>query len=206
MGIRFYDEALLGKFSKWTKDTQVHIMGVNDTKRMFSLIADKGNDNPIKLPLIAISRPGGYKVISKSKQPRSYMGFSADGNSKSTAQLNAIPVEIDYQIDIYTRYLEEADEYARNIVFNIINYPKLSIEIPYENMELTHVANIRMVSEVEDNSDVPERLVPGQFTRLTIGINIDDAYLFDVRIRDNLSIAYVELSQKSSHTEGVKIT
>jgi chorismate synthase len=57
----------------------------------------------------------------------------------------------------------------------------------------THISNIRLTTEVEDNSDIPERLISGQFTRLTIGIDIDDAYLFDVRIRDNLSIVEGQL-------------
>ena len=39
-----------------------------------------------------------------------------------------------------------------------------------------------------NNSDIPERLVSGQFTRMTMRIDIDDAYLFDVRYRDVYSI------------------
>ena len=65
----------------------------------------------------------------------------------------------------------------------------MNIEIPYEDCKLTHDANIRISSEVDDNSDIPERFMPGQFSRLTLGINIDDAYLFDVRLRDNLTIS-----------------
>ena len=106
--------------------------------------------------------------------------------------LQAVPIGIGYQIDVYTRYLAEADEYARNLVYNIINYPKLTIEIPYENSKLQHDANIRILSDVEDNSDIPERLISGQFSRFTIGINIDDAYLWDVRIKDNLKLSIVQ--------------
>ena len=101
-------------------------------------------------------------------------------NNETTKNLKAIPISIPYQIDIYTRYQDEADEYARNIVYNIINYPKLDIIIPYYDENYTHHSNIRMQSDIEDTSDVPERLVPGQFTRMTIHIYIDDAYLFDI--------------------------
>lgn len=194
MGVRFYDEALLAKFQKWTAGTHVTLTGVNETKKLFEVIADKTNDKPIQLPLIAISRNGGYTVQSKYKQPRSYMGHTIARSTDNGAKLNAIPIGINYQLDIYTRYLEEADEYARNIVFNIINYPKLEVEIPYESSGRTHVANIRLTTEVEDNSDIPERLISGQFTRLTIGFDIDDAYLFDVRIRDNISIVEGQLN------------
>ena len=86
------------------------------------------------------------------------------------------------------KYLQEADSYARNLVFNIINYPVVTIDIPYYDLGISHESNIRLVSDVEDNSDIPERLISGQFKRYTIGINIDDAYLFDVRVKDNLRL------------------
>lgn len=193
MAVRFYDEALLKKFQKWTQDTHIHLAGVNETKRLFEVVSDIKNDKPIELPLISLSRPGGYTIQEKYKQPKSYMGSTMIQTEDAGAKLNAIPIGISYQIDVYTRHLAEADEYARNIVFNIINYPKLQIEIPYEDSGLFHDANIRLTTDVEDNSDIPERLISGQFTRLTIGIDIDDAYLFDVRVRDNLSIVESEL-------------
>lgn len=193
MAVRFYDEALLKKFQKWTADTQVQLTSVNETRRLFEVIADKQNDKPLQLPLISLSRVGGYTIQEKYKQPRSYNGSKMILTTTSGAKLNAIPIGISYQIDIYARHLAEADEYARNIVFNIINYPKLNIEIPYEDSGLSHDANIRLITDVEDNSDIPERLISGQFTRFTIGIDIDDAYLFDVRVKDNLSIVEGQL-------------
>ena len=198
MAVRFYDEALVAKLKKWTQDTDVTLLGVNETKRRFEVLADKNNDQPIKLPLITLSRNGGYTILSKNKKPLSYDGNTFVRSNDKSALLNGIPISIQYQIDIYTRYLEEADEYARNIVFNIVNYPKLNIEIPYEDLGLTHDANIMLSSDVDDNSDIPERLIPGQFTRLTIGIVIDDAYLFDVHIKKNLSIVEGAVTDCSS--------
>lgn len=194
MAVRFYDDALLAKFQRWTKDTGILLTGINDTKTMFSVTADRKNDNPIQLPLITLSRPGGYDILMKYKQPLSHSSLTIAQNSNYGAKLNAIPIDIHYQIDIYCRHLAEADEYARNIVFNIINYPVLEIEIPYEDIKFSHKGNIRLITSVEDNSDIPERLIPGQFTRLTIGVSIDDAYLFDVRIKDNISIVEGQLS------------
>lgn len=198
MGVRFYDDALLRKLNTWTAGTNTHITGVDESKRLFELISDTQNDRNIQLPLIALSRKGGYVILNKNKRPISCQGVLVQANQQKSATLNAIPIGISYQIDIYTRYLSEADEYARNIVFNIINYPKLNVEIPYEDLNLTHDANIRIVTEVEDNSDIAERLIPGQFTRLTIGIDIDDAYLFDVRIKDNVSIVSTLLQISNS--------
>lgn len=194
MGVRFYDEALLNKLHSWTAGTEVTLTGVNETKRLFETVIDKTNDRQIKLPLIALSRPGGYTILNRNKQPLSYNGSTFVTNKERSAKVNAIPIGIAYQLDIYTRYIEEADEYARNFIFNIINYPKLTIELPYEDLGIKHDANIRITSDIDDNSDIPERLIPGQFTRLTLGINIDDAYLFDVRVKDNLSIKEISVN------------
>ncbi len=188
MSVKLYDDALLQKLLNWTRDTQVTIVSPDDSRTLFSVVADKNNDTPIQLPLIALKRPGGFSILRKGKSPLSASGATLDATKYSTKQLNAIPISIPYQIDIYTRYLEEADEYVRNIVFNIINYPKLDIVIPYNDENRIHESNIRLEGEVSDNSDIPERLIKGQFTRMTMRIYIDDAYLFDVRYRDVLKV------------------
>lgn len=200
MAVRFYDEALLAKLKYWTAGLNVFLTGVNESRRFFEVLADTGNDESIKLPLIALSRPGGYSIQNKNQRPLAHAGSTYIVNRERGGYVNAIPISINYQIDIYTRYLAEADEFARNIIFNIINYPKLNIEIPYEDLGITHDANIHINSEVEDNSDIPERLIPGQFTRLTLNIVIDDAYLFDVRITNNIEIKDIEVSSDLDST------
>lgn len=208
------------------------VLGVNETSRLFQVVADKTNDSPIKLPLICLSRSGGYQITNINKRPITYDGVRIAGYdgyvvtdienqvqagpfinyelackrkaelvrqtnepyyvyrvNGNVATLNAIPIQINYQLDIYTRYLAEADAYTRNFVFNIINYPTLQVQIPYNGMFLEHTANIRISENIEDLSSIPERLIAGQFTRLALNINIDDAYLWDTRIRDVINIA-----------------
>ena len=194
MSLKLYDDALLAKFRRWTLDTSITLTGVNESTRLFSTVADRTNDKPIQLPLIALSRPGGFIIVDKYKQPKSYNGTKVAYNDVRGAQLNAIKINIPYQIDVYARYQEEADEYIRNIVFNIINYPLVTIDIPYHDLGISHDSNIVISSDVEDNSDIPERLIADQFKRFTLGILIDDAYLFDVRVKDNIRIAEVILN------------
>lgn len=189
MSVSLYDNALLAKFNKWTAGSPVLLTGVNETTRLFEVLSDKSNDKPIQLPLIALSRPGGYTISNKNKRPLTFNAHTFQITESRGAKVNVVPIEISYQIDVYARYLEEADEYARNLVFNIINYPKLTVALPYENLGITHDANIRLASDVDDNSDIPQRLISGQFTRFTMTLNIDDAYLFDVRVHDNVSVS-----------------
>ena len=60
--------------------------------------------------------------------------------------------------------------------------------LPYQGMDVKHQSSVRIEPNVEDNSDIPERLIPHQFTRQTLNVTIDDAYLWDVKIRDNIQI------------------
>ena len=192
MGIYLYDEALTSKIQSWTSSTDLHVYSPDDTTRLFEVVADTSNDEPFKLPLIAISRTSSFDV-TPFKQPLAYDGATTDASYERSLQLNAIPIQLQYKIDVYTRYRREADEYVRNLLFNIINFPTLEILIPYNDKDIYHQSTLTLANSVEDLSNIPERLAPGQFTRYQISISVDNAYLWDVRVRDNWHIEDVKL-------------
>ena len=177
-----YDEALVQKLKYWTQDTSITITSPDETRRLFEYQADINNDKPIQLPLIALRRKPSIDIQSLNKKPLTFDGWRQQGNENKISQLNGIPIQLGYTIDIYTRHADEALDYVRSFIFNIINFPKLTIEIPYNDSKLTHNANIR--------------LMPGQFSRWTISINIDDAYLFDYRTKDTLKIVVDSVDAK----------
>jgi hypothetical protein len=188
MSVYLYDEAFVEKLKKWTSASQIQVYSPDDTRRLFEVMADTNNDQPIKLPILCLRRKSGLNVLNTNKRPLTFDGMMMSATQKESLSLNAIPIDVTYQLDIYTRYFKEADEFLRNLTFNIINYPKLTIKIPYNSSTIEHNGFIRMSSEVEDNSNIPERLINGQFTRLTFNISIDDAYLWDAKIKDNINI------------------
>ena len=190
MAVRYYDEALKNKIQKWVGDDRIMITSPDETRRLFEYRADINNDQ-FTLPLITLRRGRDIQVLSTNKKPLTFDGMTLNATIEKSDQLNAIPVSVNYQIDIYCRYFAEADEFFRNFIFNIINYPKLQIEIPYNDAVIEHTSNIRLEQTVTDNSDIAERLSPGQFTRLTIPIYIDDAYIFDYRYRPNYSVEVI---------------
>ena len=194
MSTYLYDEALENKIKYWTEDTNVHIYGPNQTRRLFMTIANETNDKPIELPLISISRIGGFNILNQSKQPLAYSALTIQANQEKGMKLNAIPIDLQYQIDVYARYYKDADEIARNLVFNFIRYPKIQITVPYYEQNILHSSKISLSSEVQDNSDIPERLIAGQFTRLSFSIHIDDAYLWDIRIGETIRITDVDIA------------
>ena len=194
MSAALYDEAFLKKLKSITDKTNIHLYGTDDSKRLFEIIADDTDDQQIQLPIISLRRSGGYTIKEIGNNSRSKNSLKVisceDGSS---VQLNIIPIELNYQIDIYTRMYYEADSIMRELIFILINSPQLSITIPYNDIQLQHKSNIILSQNVSDNSAIPERLIAGQFTRLTVECQIDDAYLFDTRLKNNIQLGYSDL-------------
>lgn len=117
MSVYLYDEAFVEKLKNWTDNTQLKVYSPDDTRRLFEVVADTNNDAPIKLPILCLRRVSGLTVQNTGKRPLTFDGMTLDANLKRSLQLNAIPIEINYQLDIYTRYFKEADEFVRNLTF-----------------------------------------------------------------------------------------
>ena len=178
MSVALYDQAVKQTIQRWILDPNLTVLGPDETKRLFQYKADKNDDRPLTLPLIAIGRDRDIDIQITAKRPMSHSGKVFNSDGKVSDHLNAVPITLRYQIDIYTRYQEEADEYIRNFVFQIINYPAMEIQIPYNGSNLEYTSYMSLVNQITDNSDVAERLIPGQFTRMTLRIQLSDAYLF----------------------------
>lgn len=188
MSIRFYDEAVVNKIKSWIRDENMTILKPDEVTRLFQITADRQNDKPLQLPLISIARTTEVRILNTAKSALSSYGMKMSASTVAGQHLNAIPIEIGYQIDIYTKLYDEGDEYLRNFIFNIINSPKISIEIPYNNICYEHNAYLMLDSTVQDNSDIPQRLFSGQFTRWTLKFLVSDAYLFSAPFKDTIIV------------------
>ena len=186
MAVRYYDDILVEKLMRWIPDDkQMRILKPDETRRLFEVLADDSKDKKVKLPLITLSRDKEIELLMNVKTPKSYDGLVVASTLEKTLQFNVIPIKISYQLDIYTKTMEEGDEYLRNFIFKLINNPVIVVEIPYYGTNIRHKANIRVLSNVSDTSDISERLFPGQFTRWSIQLEIQDAYLFSMPYRKN---------------------
>ena len=132
---------------------------------MFSIEASENNDKPIQLPLIALSRSTQIDVLHRTKRAMSFDGMMLESDGKHTLQLDAIPISLTYQMDIYTRRFDEGDELLREMLFKLINNPQVVIELPYNNQKLKQVCALKVQGQIEDTSGIAERLFSGQFTR-----------------------------------------
>ena len=122
-------------------------------------------DKPIQLPLISLSRNNDIELLINVKTPKSYTGVKLAQTREQSLLLNAIPIKLQYQLDIYTKHADEGDEYLRQFLFKLINNPSFKIIIPYNGINLEQIANIRVLNTVSDTSEIQERLFSGQFTR-----------------------------------------
>lgn len=186
MACRYYDDLIVGKLKKWLPDNStLRVLKPDESKRLFELTADDNKDGKFQLPLIAVSRNNDIELLLNVKNPKSFDGLKLASTEDGTLQMNVIPIRIQYNLDIYTKTFEECDEYVRSFLFKLINNPVIKIEIPYNNTHIEHIANIRVLSTVSDTSAISERIFSGQFTRYTIQLEIQDAFLFSIPYRKN---------------------
>ena len=206
MSANLYDDAIVNKLQDLLqKDSGIHILKPEETSRLFNEKADENHDR-ITLPLIALSRRG-YTITNPNKQPKTYDGikiraYDKDGNlinKGSVLKLNAIPIQLNYQLDIYTLNLNDCENYTREFIFQLVNHPTGEVYIPYNDANVTHKFTIHVEQEVEDNSDIRERLFPSQFTRYTISFMVDDAYLFSIPNRKNVEIESSEIVVRDNY-------
>ena len=66
---------------------------------------------------------------------------------------------------IRPRRFEEGDEYLRNFVFNFVNYPKMTIMLPYNDANIEHICYTRLDNTLSDTSNISQKLFPDAFTR-----------------------------------------
>lgn len=205
MAVRYYDDILIEKIKKWIPtESKLRILKPDESNRFYKLHADDENDQKFKLPLITLSRGKDINLISNIKQSKSFDGLKLYSNEEITVQMNVIPILPTYQLDIYTKTYEEGDEYVRNFLFKLINNPKIVINIPYNDINIKHIANIRVLDTVSDTSDISEHLFPGQFTRWSIQMEIHDAFLFSIPYKNNWKFVIDDTEDDASG--GLEIT
>ena len=183
MAISYYDDAVTQKIKGWLADsTKLRVLSPEESNRLLQVQADDSNDEPLKLPLIAISRNKDIEIESAIKQNRSFDGLTIGKDEKQATaiQMNVIPIKTTYQLDIYTKKRIEADEYIRQYLFKLINNPQIIIEIPYNNYIIRHTANLRVLNTVSDTSDIPTHIFAGQFYKWTIQLELQDGFLFSI--------------------------
>lgn len=197
MAISYYDEAVTQKIKNWlAESSKLRVLSPDESNRLMQLKAEDSNDEPVKLPIIAISRNKDIDIESTIKQNKSFDGLiiGKDEATATTIHLNVIPIKTTYQLDIYTKKRIEVDEYVRQYLFKLINNPQIIIEIPYNGYIVRHTANLRVLNTVSDTSDIPTHIYNGQFYKWTIQLELQDGFLFSIPQKQGWKFVGIEVT------------
>jgi hypothetical protein len=197
MAISYYDEAITQKIQNWLPTTtKLRVLSPDESTRLISLAAEDSLDQPLTLPLIALSRNKDIELLSAIKQNKSFDGLviQSDAQTKTTVHLNVIPIKTTYQLDIYTKTQMEADEYIRQFLFKLINNPQIIVEILYNGKIVKHTANLRVLNTISDTSDISVHLFSGQFYKWTIQLELQDGFLFSIPQKEGKVIESIEVT------------
>lgn len=189
MSVYAYDEAVVQDLRRIFSDGRIHIIPPEDA---FDLIGTLQKDN-IRFPLITLARPG-WLLSDNKPQHMIFEGLPdkitdskievpehrTDGfdSSFKVIRLQAIPIRINYQVDIWTESRLENDNIMRELIWYYTLHPTLKVKIVYDDIERLHNFNLFFDADVEDNSDIVSHKEKGRFFRQTISMYTDDAYLW----------------------------
>lgn len=178
-----YDRSIVEDLRYITKDSKKTI-NIIPPSEYFNLVATLRSDD-IKLPLISLVRPSWSLIGSKKPQAMIFDGVIVkdDKENDIVRSIQAIPIIINYQLDIWTDNRLENDMIMRELIWNYTLNPTLEICIPYKDIDYKHTFNIFFNDEIEDNSDIQEHKNLGRLFRQTITFYTDDAYLWKVKDR-----------------------
>lgn len=174
MSVYMYDEAIVEDLRLLLNDDRIHIVPVDN---VFRLIARLNEDN-IEMPLISLTRTG-WQLADNKPQMMKFDGALAgyDRRDNSLKRVQAIPIRIGYQLDVWTKTRKENDNILRELIFYYSTHPTLIVNIEY-GLDITHDFNIFFDADIEDNSDIVEHRNRGEYFRQTVSIYTDDAYLW----------------------------
>lgn len=196
-----YSNAILEKLRELTanSETPVLVTDLGDNLFRRSILGSNSSTEEIKLPLIGLSRTG-WRLSRDKNYAMLKSGVSADLFEDSDDQefsietfkevrdnkpaiVQAVPIEIDYQLDIVTNTLIENDMIVREFFFYFLQNPTLVVKVPYQ-LDFNHTVNFIIGDEVEDNSDIESKERSGFYTRQTLSFSTEGAYLWKSDYRD----------------------
>lgn len=203
VGVYAYDMAIIkdlrARFN-YTKDGKKktnNIIQITNSENVFNIIGDIENDT-IQFPIISLIRTGWQFTGSEPEFLNNSGGLvgymeGEKGERIKQVRLQAFPIQINYQLDIWTQNRYDNDVIAREFCWFYKQNPQLRVFIPH-GLNITEPFNLFIEPEVVDNSDIAEHNSRGRYYRQTIGLYVDDAYLWKSSVTNVPGIDIVKFS------------
>lgn len=175
--VYLYDNAIINDLRRIITDNRITITPFENLIRTIS----KSENDVISLPIVSITRTN-WTILSNRPHAMKFDGALSDislVNQEDTkvTNLQAIPIRINYLIDVWTRTRLDNDNLFRELIFYYSTNPTLKIQIPY-GIDANKNFNIIFDNDVEDNSDIINHKNIGEHFRQTLSFYVDDAYLW----------------------------
>lgn len=203
VGVYAYDMAIIkdlrARFN-YTKDGKKktnNIIQITNSENVFNIIGDIENDT-IQFPIISLIRTGWQftgaepEFLNNSGGLVGYME-GEKGERIKQVRLQAFPIQINYQLDIWTQNRYDNDVIAREFCWFYKQNPQLRVFIPH-GLNITEPFNLFIEPDVVDNSDIAEHNSRGRYYRQTLGLYVDDAYLWKSSVTNVPGIDIVKFS------------
>lgn len=171
--VYLYDTAIIEDMRSILDDERIYIC---PSDRVFSVIA-RLNEDDVKMPMISVARTG-ISLLDSQHTMRFTGGISnISEDEESISRIQVIPIQINYQFDVWTKHREENDNIIRELIFYYMTHPTLEVKVPY-GTNLKHTFNIFYDKTIEDNSDISDQVNHGEYFRQTLSVYTPDAYLW----------------------------
>lgn len=197
MSVYFYDKAIVDRIRTIINDPEVNII---TNEKMFTKSKDS-NDDPT-MPAVSLYR-SGYSLSTLNRNIVMYRKgrFSKDSETSKLYFTQALPITINYQVDVWTRTREQNDEFVRELLWYFTLFPEHRIQLEYEQYKKDIGFHVFLGEQIVDNSEINEFENRGQYYRSTFEIVVDEAQIFMVKTTDYNKI---KVTLKSYDAEGVE--
>jgi len=206
MSLIYYDTALKEKFSGVFKNTFYAT-----TDEAFKACA-RINGGKVLLPLISIFRPMGFNINNTRYNEHEFRkGYSIQVTSEEDKPLEhrvmrALPVRLQYQIDIWAISRAQCDKLTEEIIMFLLYEPYIEFEIP--NLVLPKIVAgeeenkkfrfaLKIEETIQDNSDVMSFDDKGRYYRNTFEIYFEEPRIFNHtdfdKFAEEIEIQYIEI-------------
>jgi len=190
MSLNLYDTSIVTKLRTLMGNNNIYIVPPDE---LFRIMA-KVNDDTIQMPMISLTRTGASIDLSRNNHYMKFEGALVDYDYETniSKRLQAIPLRINYLMDIWTKSRIENDEILGELIFYFMTHPTLKVLIP-KGLNINHNFNLFFNSDIDDNSDIVAHKDRGVYFRQTLSIYTDDAYLWKSSTRKPIYITDASL-------------
>lgn len=144
--LQLYDDKLFDYF-KETFKADVAVVPVSEYWSVVSM----HEEGQLQLPAIVLGRTTWTNARELESWVIARKGRTDRIHDNKIINEQAIPVQLDYTITLLTTTQDDIDELTSEVLFCILNYPRLTIDLPYGSDRQIH-AQIIQNGDLQDSS------------------------------------------------------